>query len=131
MEYFTDFEEFPSESIEESIEKSIREIPWTLKDFTDEFARLGLIEESGKFVNRRTVETGRVIVNGIENIQTQELVVSFSFNLEFTAQLDGSYLAGIDVHISVGPQELLSELIYTTPEDFETFYKFYTEQKRM
>lgn len=112
LEFLLRFQELPSESIEESIEKPVREIPWTLEDFTGEFARLGLIEESGKFVNRRTVETGRVIVNGIEKIQTQELVVSVSFNPEFTAKLEGSYLTGIDVHISVGPQELLSELIY-------------------
>ena len=131
MEYFTDFEEIPAESIEESIEKSIREIPWALEDFTSGFARLGLIEESGEFIKKRTVETGRMVVNGVEKIQTQELVMSFKFNPEFTAQLDGSYLAGIDVHISVGQQELLSELIYTTPEDFETFYKFYTKPKRM
>jgi hypothetical protein len=121
---YTDFEEIQGESAP-APERQVRTEPWSLDDFVPVFNKLGLLQDGEEYVSVETVRTGLVVVNGKESVQRQELRISFTFDPDFTAEMDGSMLAGIWAKVTVGGNLLLYELIYCVPDDMETWYAIY------
>lgn len=105
--------------------KTSRTEPWTEDDFNTEFQKVGLIQEENRWVSRRTVQTGKMVVNGQERVMTETVETSFEFTPDFTATVDDSYLGGINVSVSRNGSRLLSETIYCEPSQFAGFYRFY------
>lgn len=128
--YFTDFEDMDTaEERTETDRSGVRTDPWSIEDFVGVFTSTGLVPDGEEYVSVHQVQTGRVIVNGRESVQTVEYKISFKFDPEFTAEMDDSFLAGIWVRTSAGGRVLSSELVYCTPDDIPKYYAMYTDGK--
>lgn len=128
---YIDFEELPEKR--EYLERVRKTNKPTFEDFEKAFTELGFVKTYGNDGNEitpnafsRSVErvVGKIVVNGVENLQKDINTLDFRYVHDDFGEVDGDICSRLEVTITTGPSKqniVFEETVYTRPEDLHLF----------
>ena len=134
---YADFEEITFEN--EYLERVRHTDNPSIEDFEKVFNALGFTRTYGEIGNETPPNTfsfsmektvGRMVVNGMESVQTELFHLNFTYDTEDFGDIDGDICNGMKVSITVGPSDqhkVFEETVYCRPEDMQTWTRMYLD----
>jgi hypothetical protein len=98
----------------------------SLEDFEKPFKELGYYRNGNVFTRSFDKVVGKMIVNGVENLQKETLSIEFKYFDGETADIDGDLNQKFDAVVSAnGNKILLVDTVYARPEDMHIWIELY------
>lgn len=98
----------------------------SLEDFEKPFKDLGYSRNGNVFTRSFDKVVGKMIVNGVENLQKETLSIEFRYFDGETGDIDGDLNQRFDAVVSAnGNKILLVDTVYARPEDLNIWTELY------
>lgn len=126
---YTEFEVV--EDTREYLERVRKTDAPSLEDFEKPFNDLGYSRNGNAFTRSFDKVVGKMIVNGVENLQKETLYIEFIYLDGETGDIDGDVNQKFDAVVSVNKNKiLLVDTVYARPEDLHIWTEIYRNLTR-